>query len=185
MDRFSRFIWSRWPTGRIVVNEDEKSGVSSIQATHSGYLRHPYRTSHTRTVFHLDDGFWAIHDHVHAEEARQFRLHWLFSDFPFSWQQSGLVFETPNGDYFADVRTNVQDIAMTVVRASKSTPRGWFAPHYSTRAPAISVDWVCRTREADFLTVLSPAKNDSWGQIQRSSLSHLIPNLRYSAVAPQ
>ena len=185
MERFSRFIWSRWPTGRIIVNQDENSGVFSIQASHSGYRRRPYRTSHTRTVFHLDDGFWAIHDRLHAEEARQFRLHWLFTDFPFSYQRSGLVFKTPKGDYFADVRTNAQNIAMTVVRASESSPRGWFAPHYGTRAPAISVDWVCLAREADFLTVLSPANNDSWGYIQRSPISHLIPELRFSAIAPQ
>lgn len=180
MSRFSRFIWSHWPEGSLRFDRNEDLETVSVHASHTGYNRYPYRAHHSRSVFHLKDGVWAIYDQLQAASLRQFRLHWLFADFPFDLHRSGLVLRTPRGDYFADVRASGRMTDATVVRASENSPRGWYAPHYGSREPAVSVAWCVEGKRVDFLTVLAPVEENVSEVVQGSPVQRFTSSLRFS-----
>ena len=130
--------------------------------THTGYKKHHSGCLHTREVFSLGENTWLIHDTMTAQSKNKYRLHWLLSDFPYiSIETScGLNLETPSGVYQIRVLCSCSSFKSTVARASKASPRGWFAPYYSHLEPAISLDLTVRASSAQFWTLFGPPPYD-------------------------
>jgi heparinase II/III-like protein len=153
MSRVSRFLWLPWP--KSGVTRDVTSGrLGYIEAFHDGYRRLDAHARHRRGVLCLEDE-WLIIDRIEGSLPHEFTLHWLLNDLPYAWDaaKSTVRLHSEVGDYFVRV---MNEASATLIRASPTSPRGWFAPSYSVRAEALSLTATVRSVHAFFITLFSP-----------------------------
>ena len=79
-------------------------------------------------------------------------------DFPHSWDrdENHLVLNTVAGNYHVRIGIVTQSGKFSLVRACDRSPRGWHAPYYGFRQPALSLDAVARAKSLEFYTVFGP-----------------------------
>jgi len=182
MEKASRFLWLPWAQATLlrpvvrfawidegVTAKFDPSAPRVWQASHNGYERLNPPVTHSRTVA-LDGDVWTITDDLECRQSREYRLHWLLGDWPFTRDVVGgkISLRTPRGEYtltlaaFADdARAEMMDEAemqVSVVRGDASSPRGWQSRYYLDRQPAISLAAVVRARSVRFVSTFRPPK---------------------------
>ncbi len=127
----------------------------------------PAAVTYQRAILRLGAENWVVVDRLHSTSPHAYRLHWLLVDAPFqiNCERQRVELCTDAGAYAVQCGVlhastaepqAVQD-NFDVLRADPLSPRGWQAPHYRDRQPAVSVELVTQTAAAGFWTVLGPA----------------------------
>jgi asparagine synthase (glutamine-hydrolysing) len=193
MERVGKFIWLPWLQGR--VRKFIRSGEMAYwEGEHDGYLRLKNPVTHRRGILMLSDGYWLVLDQLRSKVLHSYRLHWLFADVPYEWDDAGdLALATSAGDYFVQLGPTQGDASYSLVRADETTPRGWWAPYYNSREPALSVAVNCQAESLFFWTVFGPEKSQvtvnedhltiTTGSCQRVvRLAHVMNSLASSVI---
>jgi hypothetical protein len=141
MRRASRFLWLPWPTGKVLRRGRSQHGrLAFWEGVHDGFARQGMKAIHGRMIWRLGDEHFAVLDRVNTAANRSCRLHWLMGDFPYQGQaKTGLVLDTPAGQYVVQLGSNRSLAAASLVRADEHTIRGWQSPDYGQKRPALSV----------------------------------------------
>ncbi len=159
MRRYGRFLWLPWVQGRLTWHCRVSAGsLAWWQGEHDGFRRLGVR--YRRGVARLGGEVWVVLDALADKSglAHEYRLHWLLPDVPYEWDPvaSRLWLHTPAGDYVLSWAPPEGAAQASLVRADAESPRGWWAPYYACRAPALSLAVVQRGAQAHFVTVLAP-----------------------------
>ncbi|MGA1794852.1 MAG: alginate lyase family protein [bacterium] len=159
MDREGRFLWLPWASGRVLAHQ--ASPVTCLaywEGGHDGYARLRPPVNHRRGVVRLPADHWLVADSLESTGTHRFRLHWLIQDTPHEWERAAgsLRLRTPAGDYCVRMGTFPAGGACSLVRADRDGPRGWYAPYYFTREPALSIDCTASGDRVLFVTLLGP-----------------------------
>jgi hypothetical protein len=159
MDRAGRFLWFPWL--RAIVRYQRRSVASHIaywEGLHDGYTRLTPPAVHRRVIVQLCDEYWLVLDDLRSTGRHHYRLHWLLSDHPYTWQSASncLTLKTPAGTYFIQYGTLDTPGHASLVRADPASPRGWHAPSYGRQAPALSLALDVRSKTTRFWTLFSP-----------------------------
>ncbi len=161
MERFGRFMWLPWVSGKEELNQQAFGGELSFwQGSHNGFLRLPDAVSYQRGIIRFDDEVWMIFDWLRGGQKHDYRLHWLFANWPYKWdvQKNNLILETPQGNYSARVGTvNKTDLESSIVNADTIANRGWRCQYYHKREPAISLEVIGRDTSIGFWTLFAPS----------------------------
>lgn len=159
MRRMGRFLWLPWLQGRFTHYRYRPPGTPAWwQGEHDGYrwLGVLYR----RGVARLGGDVWVVLDALDDEAGavHAYRLHWLLADVPYEWEPTAgrLLLHTPAGDYLVAWASAGAEGEASLVRADPASPRGWQAPCYGVRAPALSLAVVGRGAHVRFVTLLAP-----------------------------
>lgn len=159
MDRAGKFLWLPWLRSRVRCHEQsEAKHLAYWEGEHNGYRRLREPVGHRRAVLRFGDSTWLILDDLWSRSNHRYRLHWLLPDVPYSWEEDAgrLILSTERGSYYAQMATLPQGGVHSLVRADERSPRGWAAPYYNYREPALSIDVTARGRSVFFWTLLGP-----------------------------
>ena len=183
MDRVARFLWLPWLKGKVYCCKRSSAGhLAYWEGSHDGYKRMRPPVDHRRGGLQLGDESWLIVDSLASAAPHRYRLHWLFPDMDHSWQEEHamLNLKTEAGTYHVQTLALPPRGVFSFVRGDEKSPRGWRAPYYSYKEPALSLDLSVENASVLFLTCFSPesfsftwkgdvisVKADSW----RSDLS--------------
>lgn len=163
MERAGRFVWLPWIQGRMRCYGRSPDGYLCYwEGEHDGYARLPSPVRYRRAIAGLGDGWWFVVDHLTSRNLHQYRLHWLFPDAPYSWEpDSGrLQLDLPPGAFHAQVgilAAGSTTAIRSLVRADEGTPRGWHAPCYFMRLPALSLAVEAQAQCLIYWTLFGPA----------------------------
>lgn len=160
MNRVGKFLWLPWLCSRIFqYNQSYREHRTYWEGEHDGYERLKAPVTHRRGVLRLGDDYWLVLDALLSEERHSYRLHWLFADLPYEWDGAAgdLRLHTAAGPYYIRMATASGIGAYSLVRADQDSARGWWAPYYYDRQPALSVDLVAEAPALCFWTLLGPA----------------------------
>lgn len=105
---------------------------------------------------------WLVLDRLWSQNSHTYRLHWLLLDCPYEWQESigTLSLHSPVGPYRVQLAELEQEGRYSLVRADSEGPRGWRAPYYSSREPALSLALELQGRATLFWTLFGPKSAD-------------------------
>ena len=169
MDLVGRFLWVPWARGRVRRREASAGGrLAYWEGEHDGYARLADPAVHRRGVLRLGDEHWLVLDGLQSRGDHLYRLNWLLPDWPAAWEpasESGgplglsgrLKLETPAGPYTVTLGwLGPSKGGSSLTRAEANGPRGWRAPCYLAREPAISLAVVRRAADLQFWTVFGP-----------------------------
>lgn len=159
MDRVGRFLWLPWLRSQVSFMHRSAFGTLAYwEGAHDGYRRLPDPVIHRRGMLHVADDAWLVLDYLQGQDEHDFRLHWLFPDWPYEWRHDAGEFtlQTPRGAYHVHVTTTLASRQWSLVRAEESTPKGWRAPYYSYREPALSLVLGVHAHTTLFATFFSP-----------------------------
>jgi hypothetical protein len=141
--RVSRFLSYPWPEGSVKSAPDAglTKPVAYWEGEHSAYARLPLPVSHRRAVVALGDDAWLVIDRLSSPGPHDYRVHWLLADAPYSWDSAEGILELSlqPGDYQVQLGCSSPDATTTLVRADEDGARGWRAPSYGHRVPALSM----------------------------------------------
>lgn len=163
MERAGRFLWLPWVHGQCAPPITSPGGrLACWEGQHDGYLRLRPPTLHRRAIARLDRAFWLVLDLLDSPGQHTYRLHWLLADLPHRWDAAAghLVLDTHAGPYGLRLGTLTEPCSRTLVRADATTPRGWRAPGYASREPALSLALETQATRAVFWTLLGPEPQD-------------------------
>jgi asparagine synthase (glutamine-hydrolysing) len=163
MERAGRFLWLPWARARDNgAGAILAPGIKVWEGEHDGYQRLVPAVSHRRAIVSLGNGFWLVLDRLCPSENRLYRLHWLLADEPQRWspEHACLALQTPAGDYFVRVGTTAHAPEVSLVRADPDSPRGWQAPAYLYREPALSLALAVRGDRVLFWSLFGPQPCD-------------------------
>ncbi len=137
MEKLGRFLYLPWPSGW-----SGWIGAHRFAAEHDGWQRIGCR--HARSVEAEGDDAFVVTDDLAAATESLARVHWLLPDWPYRWNpgESGLVLETPRGAIV--IEWDFPGAAAEVVRGAAGSHRGWCAPCYFHRQPALSLSIAVR-----------------------------------------
>jgi hypothetical protein len=157
MTRGGRFLWLDWHRGW--THRHDRSPASSLgrwEGSHDGYRRLG-ATIH-RAVLQVGQEHFLVVDRLTARRRRRMRLHWLLPALPHRWHQrsQGLSLDTAHGEFGLQLASLPGGAMTTLVIADPHSPRGWTAPRYGQRAPAISLAMEAEGEEVTFATLLGP-----------------------------
>ncbi|MCA9179267.1 MAG: alginate lyase family protein, partial [Planctomycetales bacterium] len=174
MERTTRFLFTPWIHGRVHCRRKSAQGeLAQWEGTHDGYLRLT-QTSHYRAVLRLGSEHWLVLDDLSSPAPHRYRLHWLLANVPAKWSDHvagdenaashahQLDLDTPNGPYRVlwsspGCETGKPgSLRPTMVTGETGGPRGWEAPIYGVRRPALSISWEQHAAHARFLTLFGP-----------------------------
>lgn len=159
MERVSRFIWLPWAKGQVHHRLRSARGhLAYWEGEHDGYLRLKPSARYRRAVIGLGAAHWLVLDSLDSQAEHDYRLHWLLADYPFDWKEKEqvLVLTLPEGPYTAQVGIMNGIVRTSVVRADPASPRGWYAPYYQDRQPAVSLEASTSAPSALFWSCLGP-----------------------------
>jgi asparagine synthase (glutamine-hydrolysing) len=143
MKMLTRFTWTNWSHGKVL-----RRAENLWQGEHDGYTRLPDPVAHRRTVMALGDDRWLVVDHLTAQKAHYYALHWLLCDGNYGVQElapgNGLWLQPTTGrpvDSRIILQTGLLHGAadFSTVRAHPGSRRGWRSQYYGEKEPAISV----------------------------------------------
>jgi asparagine synthase (glutamine-hydrolysing) len=163
MDRAGRFLWLPWLRGRVRYHKRSESGhLGYWEGEHDGYERLKFPTTHRRSILRLPNESWLVLDRLTSEGTHRYRLHWLFPDLPHGWIETEglLTLQTSAGAYNGRVGTLTESAVLSLVRADENGPRGWRAPYYNQREPALSLCAEEQAKSLCFWSVLGPEKHE-------------------------
>ncbi len=159
MDRASRFLWLPWICGHVrAIRRSDGGSLVYWEGQHDGYRRLPWPVTYRRAILGLARDHWLVLDVLHSQGVHDYRLHWLFPDLPYQWQEEGaaLLLEASAGGYRAVVGAIDARPQISLLRADPQSPRGWYAPHYYRRQPALSLAAHLQGAQAAFWSLLGP-----------------------------
>jgi len=159
MDRVGKFLWLPWLHGRVRCNNRSSGGYLAYwEGEHDGYARLKSPVAHRRGILRIGEESWLILDRLTSRQSHRYRLHWLMPDLPLAWDEDRgrLTLQTSAGDYVAAVM-RMDGATLSLVRADETSSRGWRAPYYGNREPALSLTAEVRAESQWFLTLFAPA----------------------------
>lgn len=159
MDRVGKFLWLPWLQSEVrFAGHAPDNAMYYWEGQHNGYQRLPDPVSHVRGILQLPGETWLVIDHLGGSIPHDFRLHWLFPDFPYEWspETGHLQIQTPQGAFHVFVQTTLSHPTWSLIHADPDTPRGWQAPYYLVRRPALSLSLSGRGAKVAFFTLFSP-----------------------------
>jgi hypothetical protein len=166
MDRVAKFLWFPWLKGKVRCMKRSATGhIAYWEGEHDGYQRLPSPVRHRRGILQLGDESWLVLDYLRGSTPHCFRLHWLLPDLEHAWDecQGLLTLITEAGPYHIRTQNFHRKGVYSLVRGDANSPRGWRAPFYSCREPALSLDLSIETPEVFFWTLFSPdSLNITW-----------------------
>lgn len=160
MERAGRFLWLPWLHG--VVNyccrSPEGGALTYWEGEHDGYHRLQPPVRHRRAVLRLAPEGWLVLDSLESGAEHEYRLHWLFPDWPYSWNQTRgeLDLHTDAGRYFVQTGAVPDWGLLSLVKADQRSPRGWRSAYYNDREPALSLVLATRAASGWFWTLFGP-----------------------------
>ncbi len=160
MGRVGKFLWLPWLKSRVRYSAQSPQHVLAYwEGEHDGYQRLESPVRHRRGVLRLGDEWWLVCDALSSRARHNYRLHWLFPDLAYVWNEKEGCFQlrTAMGAYFVRVGTSAPNCACSLVRACTDSPRGWRAPYYYYREPALSLALEAAAETAHFWTLFGPA----------------------------
>ena len=159
MERAGKFLWLPWLRGCMTDYKRSAGGeLVYWQGEHDGYRRLQPPVTHRRGVLRIGDDCWLVADRLVSAADHGYRLHWLFADLPFEWDEAEqrLTLHAATGAYSARLLDLSGEGRATIARADRRSARGWRSAYYFDREPALSVDLKRRAAAADFVTVFAP-----------------------------
>lgn len=159
MERVGRFLWLPWLHGRC-QSYLRQGSLAYFEGEHDGYLRLQSPVMHRRGIAQLDDDTWLVLDCLTSDGKHRHRLHWLLPDVQHQFDTSSqyLMLKTPAGEYHLQVGTFEGQTSCSLIRADPQTARGWRAPYYHFREPALSLTAEQTASAASFWTLFSPER---------------------------
>jgi len=156
MDRYGRFLWFPWMTGRVLRSRQGAGGIEYWEGEHDGYRRRGVR--HRRGIVRVAPSAWLIIDRLDAPRPHDYRLHWLLPDGPHAWDAAALAvgLRLRAGGYVVQVAVAGAPPAGTLVSAAPDGS-GWRSRYYQSREPALSFAVHAHAATAIFATLLAPA----------------------------
>jgi hypothetical protein len=160
MTRLGHFIWLDWSTGMVnQIVRSESGHLEYWEGQHDGYARLSAPVIHRRGILHLGDEHWLVLDELSSSQTHAYRLHWLFPDLNYQWDDSGsLTLQTHAGPYHAQMALLSGDGQYSLVREDAVSTRGWRSRSYMQKEPALSVALEAQADSTRFWTVFSPSK---------------------------
>ncbi len=139
MTRVSRFTWVDWSRGTVLRNKLYQ-GYPCWMGEQDGYLRLKDPVSHRRAVLMLNDASWLVVDWLIGEQDHDYRLHWLFADLPYAFDQNSTVVLKINNTRMM-IQTGLMEGQgkVSLVRGDPKSTRGWRSRYYGEKSPAISL----------------------------------------------
>jgi len=166
MERVGKFIWLPWLNGKVrCMNRSSQGHIAYWEGSHDGYQRLPSPVDHRRGILQLGEESWLILDYLPGGAPHRFRLHWLFPDMAHIWDEKTghMTLDTKKGSYHTQVGSRTPHGRYSLVRGDEKSPRGWLAPYYSYREPALSLDLTVEDSRGFFWTLFSPEScNITW-----------------------
>lgn len=158
MERQGRFLWIPWLRASLEVSLRSKSGKLAFwQGSHDGYQRLEDPVTHRRAVLRIGEEHWLVLDRLEGNRPHAYRLHWLLPDLPYVWDDTGqLTLKLPEGVYDVHIGSLGPPARFSLVRADPASPRGWLAPRYGEKYPALSVEVKVTVETVTFFSVLGP-----------------------------
>jgi hypothetical protein len=159
MERVGKFLWLPWLHGQVrPLRTSTRGHLTYWEGAHDGYQRLAQPTSHRRGVLRLDEEWWLIVDGLASPAEHEYRLHWLLADVPYEWTEDTghLALQTPAGPYHTQSRSMPEACGRSLMRAAPTGPRGWRAPYYRHREPALSIELATQATSALLGTVFGP-----------------------------
>ncbi len=166
MERVGRFMWLPWLRGRMRLYRRSGGGrLTYWEGEHDGYHRLPAPVTHRRGILRLGDEHWLVLDRLTSPGSHLYRLHWLLPDLPHTLLADRLLLQTRHGPYSVSMAhlngadggsPDADRCLYSLVRADEDCPRGWHAPYYNYREPALSFALESRADCAFFWTLLGP-----------------------------
>lgn len=141
MERPTRFLWLPWPEARVLASKRDADGrIAYWEGEHDGYRRLKSPVNHRRAILRIDES-WLIADSLTSSDRHLYRLHWLLPDLEFEWNEQArkLELETEFGKYYVCLFNPNGAAESSLMRADRNSARGWVAPRYCDRAPALSL----------------------------------------------
>ncbi|NOX62603.1 MAG: hypothetical protein GXP42_11765 [Chloroflexi bacterium] len=182
MERPGVFLWLPWLTTRVSLRRDITAHEITVwEGEHDGYQRLPTPAWHGRALVRLPAEHWLVVDRLHSAGAHRYRLHWLFDDFPYQWDEQAqrLSLDTPAGMYFTALAASAPG-RISLIRADETSPRGWQAPSYFCLKPALSLAFAVDAAALFFITHFGPEPGRIMLSEQEITLQTLTLAIRLS-----
>jgi hypothetical protein len=159
MDQIGPFLWLPWARARLRCRARSVAGhLAYLESSHDGYRRSPTATSCVRALVQVGPESWLVLDKLNSRRVHTYRLHWLLPDWPYDWRAGSgeLTLHSPDGPYHMQLLASERPCERSLVRADPASPRGWQAPYYGGREPALSVALTRTARSAWFVSLMGP-----------------------------
>ncbi len=159
MERINKFLWLPWVRGKVRRSAlSAQKNIAYWEGEHDGYERLPVPVTYRRGIIRLGEEWWVVVDTLRSTKSHQYRLHWLLPNFPHEWNSEAraLTLQTPAGPYFMQMTASANTGSSSLISADLDSPRGWHAPYYFVREPALSVDLTASAESLVFWTVFGP-----------------------------
>ncbi len=159
MERLGRFLWLPWSEGKLCkLCSSDSQQLAYWEGEQHGYQRLAAPVLHRRAVVRMGAESWLIMDDLTSHRDHQYNLHWLLHAWPHQSdsENNSLVLETSQGRYW--VRVGVVGAAnhYSLCEAEQDSFRGWYAPYYFDRKPALSLDLQVSGSSVRFWSLFSP-----------------------------
>jgi len=156
MERAGKFLWLPWAHGRVSYFNHSQS-LAYVEGEHDGYTRLNSPAHHRRAIVRVGE-HWLVLDDLQSTAEHLYRLHWLLADMVYVWDEAkgALTLDTPAGPYYVQAAALGIAGKCSIVRADEASPRGWRAPYYSYREPALSLELTARASTIRFISLFGP-----------------------------
>jgi hypothetical protein len=161
MDRAGKFLWLPWLRSQVIQNcRSTKGYLAYWEGSHDGYQRLQDPVTHRRGILRISDDVWLVLDNLRGETKHDYRLHWLFPNWPYTWhpEDGRIDLQTPAGAYCVQTTSLIGPANTSLMIADRDTPRGWRAPYYRGREAAVSLAMDIHTESALYATLFAPRK---------------------------
>ena len=141
MERAGKFLWLPWlRAGKRSQGRSATGPLRYWEGEHHGYSRLSPPVLHRRAVLGIAEDHWLVLDRLESTGKHRYRLHWLLGNYPAasSEPECSLKLDTPQGPYHLSVSAPGLPCQYSLVRSGETSPRGWRAPYYLDREPALS-----------------------------------------------
>ena len=159
MERVGKFLWLPWVQGVVTKNIRSAQGnLAYFEGGHDGYRKLKPPVSYKRAIIRLGEETWLVLDYLDSPKSHIYRLHWLLSDFGYDWneEKGRLDLKSEKGIYHVKIGALQRNGHYSLVRADPNGPRGWQAPFYYTREPALCLSLESEADSLLFWTLFSP-----------------------------
>jgi hypothetical protein len=97
-------------------------------------------------------------DALSSEGNHRYRLHWLFPDVPYVWEEDSghVTLDLSSSLYHVQLAAFADQGTPSLIRADPHSPRGWRATYYNYREPALSLDMTTVADTVCFWTLFGP-----------------------------
>lgn len=142
MTKIGHFTWVDWPQGKILTQTTVPDArLECLEITHTGYSSLAVPVEHIRAIirFSAANDYWLIVDRLTSPGPHDYRLHWLFADYPYNWNENAaqLELKTPLGSMYIHQGGSTQ-ITCSLNKASEHDTLGWRSRYYNDKESALS-----------------------------------------------